>query len=320
MYQRIVLSGAAILAALSLTAPAGADPVSDFYTGKTVTVVVPSGSGGSFHIYGQLAAQFLAKHIPGKPTVVVQNRPGAGGAKAASYMANAAPRDGTVIAENAPGSSILPLLRNVKFDPRRHNWLGTLSVRTYTLASWHTSPVKSFADIKKMEFIVGASGVASLNYQFPIFLNAVAGTKFKVISGYKGGGAINLALERGEVHGRFNFYSGWTGAKPHWLKENKINIIATLGPVREEVKNVARVRDMIEGDMNRQMYDMLDVGLQVGQSFYTPEGVPADRVAALRTAFANMLKDPALHAEAKRRRVPVNSNDYKHIEKVIEAA
>jgi tripartite-type tricarboxylate transporter receptor subunit TctC len=320
MYQRIALLGAAVLAALSPTYPAAAASVADFYKGKTVTVVVPSGSGGTFHIYGQLAAQFLARHIPGKPTVVVQNRPGAGGAKAASYMANAAPRDGTVIAENAPGSSILPLLRKVKFDPRRHNWLGTLSVRTYTLASWHTSPVKSFADVKKTEFIVGASGVASLNYQFPTFLNAIGGTKFKVISGYKGGGAINLALERGEVHGRFNFYSGWTGAKPHWLKDLQINIIATLGPVRDEVKNVVRVRDTIEGDMNRQMYDMLDVGLQVGQSFYVPEGVPADRVAALRGAFVSMLKDPELHAEAKRRRVPVNSNDYRHIEKVIASA
>ncbi|CAN0536923.1 unnamed protein product, partial [Laminaria digitata] len=191
MYQRISLTGVTCIAALFAALPAQADSVSDFYRGKTVTVVVPSGSGGTFHIYGQLAAKFLAKHIPGKPTVVVQNRPGAGGAKAASYMANAAPRDGTVIAENAPGASILPLLRDVKFDPRKYNWLGTLSVRTYTIAAWHTSPVKSYDDVRKMQFIVGASGVASLNYQLPTFLNAVAGTKFKVITGYKGGGAIN---------------------------------------------------------------------------------------------------------------------------------
>lgn len=304
----------------SVPTAAKADAVADFYAGKTLTMVVPSGSGGTFHIYAQIAARHLGRHIPGNPTIITQNRPGAGGVKAASYMANAAPKDGTVIAEINPGSIIVPLLRKVKFDPRKFNWLGTLTVRTYTIASWHDSPIDSLDKLKKNKLVVGASGVGSLNFQMPTFLNMAAGTKFEVIRGYKGGGAINLAMERNEVKGRFNFYSGYTGAKPDWLKDNKIQFIATMGPSRDEVKDLPRMRDHITGEMNQKMYSLLAVGLDIGQSFYIPEGVPADRVAALRTAFSKMLTDPVMLADAAKRRLPINSRDAAHVENVIDKA
>lgn len=320
---KMVLCAATVAASLAMASSspdAFGEDVADFFKGKTVTVVVPSGSGGTFHLYGQIAARHLARHIPGNPTVVIQNRPGAGGATAASYMGNAAPRDGTVIAENAPGASILPLLRDMKYDPRKFSWLGTLSVRTYTIGSWHTSPIRTFDDIRNKKFLVGASGVGGLNYQFPVFLNAVAGTKFAVITGYKGGGAINLAMERGEVHGRFTFYSAYTGAKPDWLRDHKIQFIARLGPSRPEVENLPNVADFIEGAENKKMYELLELGLEVGQSFYLPEGVPPERVAAMRTAFASMLKDPAMLADAAARHVPINVRDHHHVEKVIASA
>lgn len=320
MVKMCVATVAACCAISMATSAVLADDVADFFKGKTVTVVVPSGSGGTFHLYGQIAARHLARHIPGNPTVVVQNRPGAGGATAASYMGNAAPKDGTVIAENAPGASILPLLWDMKYDARKFNWLGTLSVRTYTIGSWHTSPIKTFDDIRNQKFLVGASGVGGLNYQFPVFLNEVAGTKFEVITGYKGGGAINLAMERGEVHGRFTFYSAYTGAKPEWLRDGKVHLIARLGPSRPEVDNLPDVASFIEGDVNKQMYQLLDLGLQVGQSFYLPEGVPAERVEALRTAFADMLKDPVMLKDAEDRKLPINSRDFRHVEKAIAAA
>lgn len=328
MDQRLASIGTTVLTALaalslttsSLTTEAQADSVSDFYAGKTLTMVVPSGSGGTFHIYAQIAARHLGRHIPGNPEIITQNRPGAGGVKAASYMANAAPKDGTVIAEINPGSIIVPLLRKVKFDPRKFNWLGTLTVRTYTIASWHDSPVDTLDKLKKTKLVVGASGVGSLNFQMPTFLNYAAGTKFEVIRGYKGGGAINLAMERNEVKGRFNFYSGYTGAKPDWIKDKKVQFLATMGPVRSEVAAYPRMQDHIKGDMNTKMYNLLAVGLDIGQSFYVPEGVPADRVAALRTAFASMLKDPVMLADAAKRRLPINSRDAAHVEKVIDAA
>ena len=310
----------AALTAFSLTTVARADSVADFYTGKTLTMVVPSGSGGTFHIYAQIAARHLGRHIPGNPTIVTQNRPGAGGVKAASYMANAAPKDGTVIAEINPGSITVPLLRKVKFDPRKFNWLGTLTVRTYTVASWHDSPVDTLDKLKRQKLVVGASGVGSLNFQMPTFLNYAAGTKFEVIRGYKGGGAINLAMERNEVKGRFNFYSGYTGAKPEWIRDRKVQFIATMGPMRPEVASYPRMQDHIKGDLNQKMYNLLAVGLDIGQSFYIPEGVPADRVAALKTAFAKMLEDPEMLADAAKRRLPINSRDAAHIEKVIAGA
>jgi len=311
---------AAMSAALLTAAPAAADEVADFFKGKTVTVIVPSGSGGTFHLYGQLAQRHIGKHIPGNPTVVVQNRPGAGGVKAANYMAAAAPKDGTVIAEINPGSVIVPLMRKVRFDPRKFNWIGTLSVRTYTLAVWHNVAADTIEKQRKTEVIMGASGVGSINFQLPTFLNNVAGTKYKIIKGYKGGGAINLAMERGEVQGRGNFYSGYLGAKPYWIRDNKVKIFATIGPVRDEVKNVPRLRDIVKGEMNQKMLNMLEVGFNIGQAFYLPPGTPKAHVAAIRTAFNKTLADPELLAEAAKRKVPVNSRPWQDNEKVVNDA
>ncbi len=321
MRRSSILSSLAVLsAALGVAIPASADEVADFYKDKTVTVVVPSGSGGTFHLYGQLVQRHIGKHIPGNPTVVVQNRPGGGGVTAANYTAGAAPQDGTVIAEINPGSAIMPLMRKVRFDPRKFQWLGILSVRTYTLGVWHTVKADTFESHKKTEVVMGSSGVGSINYQLPTFLNAVAGTKYKIIKGYKGGGGINLAMERGEVQGRGNFYSGYLGAQPHWITEKKVKLFATVGPVREEVKNIPRLRNLIEGDLNKKMLSLLEVGFEIGQAFYAPPGVPKARGDALRVAFANMLKDPALKAEADSRKLPLNTGTWQEATKVIDDA
>jgi len=311
---------AAIAAGALCVAPAQADEVADFFKGRTVTVVVPSGSGGTFHLYGQLVQRHIGKHIPGNPSVVVQNRPGAGGVTAANYMAQAAPKDGTVIAEINPGSVVIPLMRKVRFDPREFAWLGAVSVRTYTLGVWHNVAADTLEKQKKTEVIMGASGVGSINYQLPTFLNAAIGTKYKLIKGYKGGGAINLAMERGEVQGRGNFYSGYLGAKPDWLRDGKVKIFATIGPVRDEVKNVPRLRDQMTDDMSRKMLDLLEVGFHVGQSFFLPPGTPKARVDALRTAFASMLNDKEMQNEAARRQVPLNTRTWQEITKEVDEA
>jgi tripartite-type tricarboxylate transporter receptor subunit TctC len=318
MIDRTVKLGA--LAVTALAAMAVATPASAFFEGKTVTVIVPSGSGGTFHLYGQLVQRHIGKHLPGKPNVVVQNRPGAGGVKAANYMAAAAPKDGTVIAEINPGSVIIPLMRKVRFDPRAFNWIGTLSVRTYTLGVWHDVKANTIDKQKKTEVIMGASGVGSLNFQLPTFLNSVVGTKYKMIKGYKGGGAINLAMERGEVQGRGNFYSGYLGAKPYWLRDRKVQLFATIGPVRPEVKDVPRLRDIVKGELNQKMLGLLEVGFNIGQAFYVPPGTPKDRVAVIRKAFTSLLQDKEMLAEAAKRKVPVNSRPWQDNVKVVNAA
>lgn len=310
----------AIATVFLATAPASADAIADKFKGRTITVIVPSGSGGTFHLYGQLVQRHIGKHIPGNPTVVVQNRPGAGGVKAANYMAKAAPKDGTVIAEINPGSVIIPLMRNVRFEPRQFNWLGSLSVRTYTLAVWENVAADTIEKQKVTPVIMGASGVGSLNFQIPTFLNAVIGTKYKLIKGYKGGGGINLAMERGEVQGRGNFYSGYLGAKPYWIRDGKVKIFATIGPVRDEVKNVPRLRDIVKGEMNQKMLGLLEVGFNIGQSFYLPPGTPKATVDAIRKAFLAVTKDSALIAEANKRKVPLNTRSWQRITGIVNDA
>lgn len=311
---------AGLVLAVTALPPARADAIGEFYKDRTITVIVPAGSGGSFHLIAQIVARHLGKHIPGHPSVVTQNRPGAGGVTASNYMANAAPRDGTVIAEMNPGSVVVPLMRKLAFDPREFEWLGVFTVRTYTLGVWHTVSACTVDEWRKTEVIMGSSGIGSLNHQIPAFINYALGTKFKVISGYKGGGAINLAMERGEVQGRGNFYSGYTGAKPDWLPKKLVKLCYILGPSRPEVEGIPELRPLIPEGEKRQMYDLLVTAFNVGQAFHTPPGVAKERVEALRTAFAAMLKDPAMRADTEKHQLPLNSRDDKYVTKVVNDA
>jgi tripartite-type tricarboxylate transporter receptor subunit TctC len=287
---------------------------------KTIAVIVPSGSGGTFHVYGQLVQRHIARHIPGNPTTVVQNRPGAGGAKAAAFMANAAPKDGTVIAEMAPGTLTIPMMRKMKFDAAKFEFLGSIAARAYVFAVWENTPVSSIQDVLKTEITFGNTGKTSMGNQFPLFTNAVLGTRIKIISGYKGGGAINLAIERGEVQGRGNFYSGFTGVRPEWITKKKIKILLKLGPNRPEIANVTDIRSLLKTDEERQMYSLLDINLNIGQAFYVPPGTPRDVVATLRKAFDTMIADPALREDAKKRRVPINPRTAEDIAKLVKQA
>jgi tripartite-type tricarboxylate transporter receptor subunit TctC len=290
-----------------------------FLKDRTVTVVVPSGSGGTFHIYCQLVVRHIGRHLPDSPKVIIQNRPGAGGVKSLRWMTTAAPKDGTVIAMINPGTTMTPVLRpNIGYDTRELQWLGAVSVRTYTLGVWHTVPVKTIEDAKKMEVTLASTGKTATSTTLPNFLNKLLGTKFKVIHGYKGGGAMNLAVERGEVMGRTNYYSGYLGVRPHWLRDGKIRFLATIGPPRTEVKDVPRMRDMVKPGINREMLDLLEQNFNVGQAFYVPPDVPKDRVNILRASFAAMLKDPAMIAEAKKRGVPTFTRSWQQVEKAVQ--
>jgi tripartite-type tricarboxylate transporter receptor subunit TctC len=309
---------APVLAIASLTAalPALAE---DYYQGKTVTVQVPSGSGGTYHVYCQIVAGQIGKHIPGAPQVIIQNLPGAGGAKSASYMANAAPKDGSYIAMVAPGSSTIPLVRDVKYDVRKFQWLGSVAARAYTLAFWHTVPVSTIDDLKKSEFTVGTAGVGAAGYVIPSFINNAFGTKMKIITGYKSGGETNLAIERGEVQGRGNFYSGFTGVRPDWITDRKIRFLLAIGPRNPALKGVPHVRDLLKpGSDEAKVYDLIELNFNVGQAFYAPPGVAAEPVSILRKAFAAMLRDPALVKEIEKRRVEFHPQSWQDVQRQID--
>lgn len=301
------------------SAPISSAKAESYFKDKTVTIVVPSGSGGTFHIYCQLVVRHLGRHIPDQPKLIIQNRPGAGGVKSLRYMTTVAPKDGSMIAMINPGTTMTPVLRpNIGYDTRDLQWLGAVSVRTYTLGVWHTVPVKTIHDAKNMEVTLASTGRTATSTTLPHFFNYLLGTKFKVIHGYKGGGAMNLAVERGEVMGRTNYYSGYLGVRPHWLKEGKIRFLATIGPPRPEVANVPRMRDLVKPGIDREMLDLLEQNFNVGQAFYVPPGVPKDRVTLLRNSFTAMLKDPAMIAEAKKRGVPTFSRSWQQVEQAVQ--
>ncbi len=293
-------------AAIGIAAPASADTVADFYKGKTVTVMVPSSLGATLGLYGRLTVEHLGRHIPGNPEVIIQSRPGGGGTKGAAYAYNAAPKDGTFIAEVLAPSAIAPLLRTLKFDPSKFQWLGSITPRPAVISVWHTAPVSDLASAQKKEAIVGSTGLGSETFMAPTLLNHIAGTKFKVVKGYKGGAQINKAIESGEVHGRMNYWSGWTAGKPQWLSENKLRHIVSYGGKIPELPNLPSMQSVAKTQEHKDMVTFLETAPRLGMGFWIAPGVPKDRVAALRKAFLDMCKDPAFLADAKKRKAPVN--------------
>jgi tripartite-type tricarboxylate transporter receptor subunit TctC len=291
---------AAAVAALAQSAAASAQPeVAAFYKGKTVHVIAPSGAGGSVYQYALLASNHLGRHIPGSPTSIIQARPGAGGVTAANYVTQAGPKDGTVVAELHPNSLLTPMTgRGANYDPRTFQWLGSLAVRAYVGAVWHTVNVRTIEDMKDKEYVFGGSGVASASYQYPMFVAHLTGARIKVIPGYKSGGETNLAMERGEVQGRGNYYQGFLATNPDWVRDKKVKFVFRLGPDHPDLAGVPHARQYAKTQKQQQMLRVLEAPTAVGQAFYVAADVPKERVAALRTAFKSMLADPEFKAEA----------------------
>ena len=300
----MTLFAVALTAAAAL--PANAAPVADFYKDKTVVIVVPASLGGSIGLYGLIFSHHFGRHIPGQPTVILQSHAGSGGVKAASYVNNAAPRDGSVIGQLLSPSILAPVLRGAKFDATKFLWLGTISPRASVIGVWHTAPAQTLDAIKKTSVILSSGGKSSTTTIVPMLMNKMLGTKFKIVTGYRGGGTQNKAVEQGEVHGRYIFWTGWTTRKPHWIEKDLIKIVVQTGPRIPELPNVPSLRDLVKTDEHRQMIDFLTLSERVGLAFYLAPGVPRDRFHALRTAFAATMKDPAFLAEAKKRNAPVD--------------
>lgn len=314
-YLRSVLG---LVAALGVvTGPAIAD---DFYKDKTVTIMVPSGLGASMGLYGRMLAGALEKHIPGHPNVILQSRPGAGGVTGTSYAYNAAPTDGSYIAMLSAGNVVLPLLRdNAKYDVTRVQWLGSVAVRPSVIWLWHETPVNSIEDAKKTEVIVGSTGAGGGTSIWPRMLNALLGTKFKVVEGYKGGAAINKAAEQGEVHGRWSSYTGLTAAKNQWLQKGKVKLIVQFGPKIAAQKDVPSIHDLVKGD-DLKIVRTMELSERVGMGFWVRPEVPKERVAILRKAMAAASNDPVVQDEAAKRSAPFDPITGEAIEKLVAEA
>jgi tripartite-type tricarboxylate transporter receptor subunit TctC len=313
-----IIAGSIVSALSVIAAPAFA---ADYYADKTITVQVPSGSGGSYHAYCQAVQRNIAKFIPGNPNTVIQNLPGGGGAKSASYMYNVSPKNGTVIGMIAPGTITTPLVRKVKFDATKFEWLGSPAARSNAVWFWHTAGIKTLEDIKKREVPIATSGFASSSSVLPRLINQVLGTKMKLIYGYRGGGLMNLAIEKGEVLGRATFHSAFSTARPTWLPEKKVIPVIIMGPYdpHPAFKGVPYLQDLLKaGSIERKMYDVVAINLEVGQAFYVAPGTPKKLVSQLEKGFAAMLADGDFKQQVLKRGLEYSPVSAADIRKKIE--
>ena len=284
------------------TVPAAADPVADFYRGKTIQMIVGVSAGGDYDLRARLLARHLSKHIPGNPKIVPQNMLGAGGLVAANWMTNVAPKDGTAllaISSNLPVGQAVGL-DGVKYDVRKFSYIGNTTDSPNVINSWHTTGITRIEQVKEKELVVGATGRSSGSYYYPAALNAFAGTKFKIVFGYRGGADVNIAMERGEVGGRgSNLWASWVSTRPQWLAEKKIHMLVQIGLKRNpDLKDVPLMQELVKSDLHKQVMTFISADTAIARSIVTTPGVPAERVAALRAAFDAAMKDPALLKEA----------------------
>jgi tripartite-type tricarboxylate transporter receptor subunit TctC len=311
---------AATALVLIFSAPAAqADAVADFYRGKTVNVLIGVAVGGEYDLHARLVARHIGRHIPGNPAVVAQNMTGAGGLRMTNYLYSVAPRDGTMIGMVANAFPSLQAVGHsgVQFDAGKMSWLGTIAPVVETMAVWHTSAVKSIDDARQREISVGATARGAITYFYPALMNDVLGTKFKIVTGYPGGNDINLAMERGEVEARNNTWSSWKVTRSAWLAEKKIIIIAQAGPRAKDL-DAPSLEDAARTPEDRQFMELVLSGTQFGRPLTTNAGVPAERVTALRAAFAATMKDPQFLAEAKQLNIEVEPVLGEAMQKIVE--
>jgi len=288
---------------------ARADGVADFYRGKTISLVVSSSPGGGYDTLTRAVARFLGKHIPGNPAVVVRNMPGAGGIVATKFIAAVAPRDGLTIACVLNNTPYEPLFgtKEADYDATKLTWLGTPSVETGLLIIWHTSPIKTLDDARKMQMTAGSSGANSGPSFYARLLNELLGLKIKIVVGYAGQNEAYLAMERGELDSfGLTFWSSLTSVKSDWLRDNKIRILVQYGPEKEAaLPDVPYGPDLVNAD-DRTLFEAADAPLAAGRPFVAPPDLPPERAAALRSALLATFKDPEFLAEADKQRLEIN--------------
>ena len=303
-----------ILVALLLVLSAGSplmaqDDVAAFYQGKTVRLIVGVGVGTGYDVNARVLARHIGRHIPGNPIIIVQNQPGAGSLTMTNQMYAAGPFDGTVIGASFNGLPTAPLLQpnGVRFDSTKINWVGSTNRETQTMYVWHTAPMQTLADLKTKEMVVGAQAPGSTQYDYPMLGRALFGLKFKIVTGYKSTSDINLAMERGEVHGTL---ANWSTVKTLNLKQYQdklIRILVVWGARQHpELPGIPLAAALATTPEQKQALQLALARLEFGRPFFMPPDVPAERVQAIRRAFDDAMKDKEFLAEADRLKIEID--------------
>jgi tripartite-type tricarboxylate transporter receptor subunit TctC len=295
---------ASLLFFLAAVPALAADDVASFYRGKQIRFIVGSAAGGTYDLLARMVARHIGAHIPGMPSIIVQNQPTAGGLAMTNQLYALGPNDGTVIGVPLNGIPAAPLLQPAvaHFDASKLIWIGSTHQEPYVAYVWHTAPVQSLADTLSKQLVVGATSPGTTMNDFPMLTNAILGTKFKIVPGYASTPQMNQAIERGETEGVIGF--GWFALNaqvPQWIAQKQITVIAQFGLQPSHIlPDVPLMLDLAKTSGDRQALAMLFGRTVYGRPYFLPPDVPAERVTALRRAFDATMKDPDFIAEATR--------------------
>ena len=317
--QALFASAAVLSVALAFGGTARADAISDFYSGKTVTVYVAVAAGGIYSTYGQMMVPHFAKHIPGNPTVIVKHQPGAGGVSAMNYVYNAAPKDGTVVITPTSGMTKDQALgsTNVKFNSSKYHWIGGWGEAVSVCSVWKTAPATTIEQARQKVDVLGAFSKGSTTYRNPAVANAILGTKFKIITGYGGGSKVRLAMENKEVDGWCGQYLGWKMVKPEWLKQGLLVHLVQFASKRSpDMPDVPLLSEFGKTPDEKKVLEFVESGLD-DRAMAVPPGVPADRIAALEKAYWDTLHDPAFLADAKKLHMDIDPLTGKQVQDFV---
>ncbi|HXF89273.1 MAG TPA: tripartite tricarboxylate transporter substrate-binding protein [Xanthobacteraceae bacterium] len=313
---RVILCASVVLAGtFAIATSAAGQSVAEFYKGKTIAIVMGTNPGGSYDLYGRVIGEHLSRYIPGNPTIIMEHMPGAGGVIAGNYIYGTGPQDGTKILL----SHSIPLAEKltptgVRFESAKFQWLGTFDAIAHTMAIWHASQVNTIDALKTKPLIIGSFARSHLTYQFPALMKYVLGTNYQITTGYRSGSDLNLALERGEVHGWAASWENLAGTRPQWLAEKKVSILVSFTLERKkQIPNVPTLLELTPPD-KKDVVEFVTAGTPFGRAMAVGPGVPKDRVDALRKAFDAVMKDPAFLADAAKRRLDIDPRpaDYPH--------
>ncbi len=317
---RLALAGLGALAAFGAV-PAMAQTAGESLAGKTVTMVIGFGPGGGYDQWGRVVARHIGKHLPGNPTVVPQNMPGAGSLLAANHIYNAAPKDGTVMGIIARDAGIADLtgMQGARFEAPKFGWLGSPSTETNVCIAYHTAKVDTVKDLLERELIIGNTGPGTGTYSYPKALTGLLGMKFKLISGFPSSSDVFLAMERGEVEGICESYDSVVGKRPDWVEKGTVKVLfqGATEP-NPTLKGVPFILDLAKTEEERQALRFLYAGQGIGRPFVAPPDLPPERVKMLRDAFNATMKDPEFIADVKKQKLDLDPQNGEQIERLIK--
>ena len=308
---------AVLLLLLAGAQPLGAQDAID----RPMTIYVAGTAGGGIDLYARLVSRHIGRHIPGKPSVTVQVMPGAGGIRAANFLAEQAPRDGTAIATFAGGPILEPLIgaRNPGYDMSAFTWIGAITKDIGLCIAWAATPFKTIEEVRRQQMVVAGTGAGSETDTWPVVLNEVLGTRFKLVTGYLGTQETILAIERGEAHGRCVFsYSALKIAKPDWLRDKKINVLVlTALEPHPDFPGVPAAVDLVSNPDDRQLLELMVGPGAMARPFVAPPALPANKAALLRRAFDATMQDAEFRAEAARLQADLAPTTGEAVQKLV---